>query len=307
MKFKKLTIFLSLSFCLLSCREKLQYKTNDPFFIKAQKALNRGQLQQAVRDYERSLGLGKSYAAHLELAFIYEDLGNFTAAIYHADKFLDYSPADSERTALAKELKTQAEKQHYRTLSDTHRELKQPVVIQPKVGALGEMTKRERVFKEKYAKALKQREATKRELAKVKKELEEAKSTNNKSTATRWTNKTVVEPKTPQINETSFPEVVEQKVERKNLVPQPKVEKTSKSTATRWIKKEESQTPTVLPSIKIMTTYVVKKGDNLSAISQKFYGTSRNWKKILEANKPELTDPSKLKIGQTIKIPEIKK
>ena len=50
--------------------------------------------------------------------------------------------------------------------------------------------------------------------------------------------------------------------------------------------------------------YVVQKGDVLSAISQKFYGTSKKWQKILDANQELLTSPERLKPGMKLKIPE---
>lgn len=49
------------------------------------------------------------------------------------------------------------------------------------------------------------------------------------------------------------------------------------------------------------TVYVIKKGDTLSEISQRIYGTSRLWRRILEAN-PGI-DPRALRIGQKIIIP----
>ncbi len=50
-------------------------------------------------------------------------------------------------------------------------------------------------------------------------------------------------------------------------------------------------------------TYVVKKGDTLQEISQKFYGTTKRWKKIANANKDVIKDPNKLVVGTKIKIP----
>jgi len=46
----------------------------------------------------------------------------------------------------------------------------------------------------------------------------------------------------------------------------------------------------------------IKSGDNLSALSQKLTGSANNWKKIAEAN--NISDPNKIKPGQTITIPE---
>ena len=50
--------------------------------------------------------------------------------------------------------------------------------------------------------------------------------------------------------------------------------------------------------------YVVKKGDVLSAISQRYYGTSKKWQKILDANRDTLSSPEKLRPGMKLRIPE---
>jgi nucleoid-associated protein YgaU len=51
--------------------------------------------------------------------------------------------------------------------------------------------------------------------------------------------------------------------------------------------------------------YIIKRGDTLSEISQRKYGTSKLWRKILEAN-PGL-DPRAMSIGQKILIPPLQK
>ena len=49
--------------------------------------------------------------------------------------------------------------------------------------------------------------------------------------------------------------------------------------------------------------YIVAKNDTLQKISHKFYGTTKKWMKIYEANKDVLRGPDKLYPGQTLKIP----
>jgi nucleoid-associated protein YgaU len=51
--------------------------------------------------------------------------------------------------------------------------------------------------------------------------------------------------------------------------------------------------------------YTVSKNDTLQKISKKFYGTSKKWMKIYEANKDVLKGPDKVYPGQVLKIPEI--
>lgn len=50
-------------------------------------------------------------------------------------------------------------------------------------------------------------------------------------------------------------------------------------------------------------TYVVKKGDTLQEISQKFYGTTKNWRKIYNANKGKIKDPNSVVVGTKLVIP----
>ena len=50
-------------------------------------------------------------------------------------------------------------------------------------------------------------------------------------------------------------------------------------------------------------TYTVKSGDTLSKISKEFYGNANDYMKIFNANKDKLSDPDKIKPGQTLNIP----
>lgn len=49
--------------------------------------------------------------------------------------------------------------------------------------------------------------------------------------------------------------------------------------------------------------YTAAKNDTLQKISKRFYGTTKRWMKIYEANKDVLRGPDKLYPGQTLKIP----
>ena len=50
-------------------------------------------------------------------------------------------------------------------------------------------------------------------------------------------------------------------------------------------------------------TYTVKSGDTLSKISKQFYGSANEYMKIFNANRDQLADPDKIKVGQELKIP----
>ncbi len=51
------------------------------------------------------------------------------------------------------------------------------------------------------------------------------------------------------------------------------------------------------------TTYTVKSGDTLEKISAKVYGSSKQWRRIYEANRDRLSSPNRIYPGQKLAIP----
>lgn len=58
-----------------------------------------------------------------------------------------------------------------------------------------------------------------------------------------------------------------------------------------------------LPSPARAQSYTVQGGDTLSKISRQFYGDAGRYMKIFEANRDQLNDPDRIKVGQVLKIP----
>jgi nucleoid-associated protein YgaU len=50
--------------------------------------------------------------------------------------------------------------------------------------------------------------------------------------------------------------------------------------------------------------YTVKSGDTLSAIAKRFLGGANRYMDIFNANKDQLSDPDKIKVGQKLVIPK---
>ncbi len=50
--------------------------------------------------------------------------------------------------------------------------------------------------------------------------------------------------------------------------------------------------------------YIVQKGDTLSAISEKYYGSANKWQRIFTANRDVLENPDRLTPGSKLVIPE---
>lgn len=72
---------------------------------------------------------------------------------------------------------------------------------------------------------------------------------------------------------------------------------------------ESNYTPTNVPSESTLPSgnfqkYTVEKNDTLQKISQKFYGTTKKWTKIYNANRDTLKTPDRVYPGKTLNIPE---
>lgn len=66
----------------------------------------------------------------------------------------------------------------------------------------------------------------------------------------------------------------------------------------------QGQSQKTLPAVsENFEKYKVINGDTLEKIARKFYGTTKKWVKIYEANKDKLKAPDKIYPGQIINIP----
>jgi nucleoid-associated protein YgaU len=50
-------------------------------------------------------------------------------------------------------------------------------------------------------------------------------------------------------------------------------------------------------------TYKVVSGDTLSKIAKRFYGNANDYHQIFNANRDQLSDPDKIRVGQELKLP----
>ncbi len=50
-------------------------------------------------------------------------------------------------------------------------------------------------------------------------------------------------------------------------------------------------------------THTIQKGETLTGIAQHYYGKASEFKKIADANRDKISDPDKIREGQTIRIP----
>ncbi len=84
---------------------------------------------------------------------------------------------------------------------------------------------------------------------------------------------------------------------------------TASTETTAAVKSEQSNVPDFAvqeqpEKIKTQKFHIVRKGETLSNISYKYYGSANKWQKILNANRKAIKDPRKLRPGTRLIIPE---
>jgi len=67
---------------------------------------------------------------------------------------------------------------------------------------------------------------------------------------------------------------------------------------------DESQSTSSYSSVS-SRQYTVQEGDTLQKISSKFYGTTKKWMKVFDANKNKLKSPDRVRPGQVLDIPDV--
>lgn len=87
------------------------------------------------------------------------------------------------------------------------------------------------------------------------------------------------------------------------LPPPPPVDTSAERPAAKSSKPKPQPKESYASGEKSARTYTVKKGDTLQKISQRFYGTTKKWRQIYEANRGVLKDPDKLTVGTKLTIP----
>ncbi len=73
------------------------------------------------------------------------------------------------------------------------------------------------------------------------------------------------------------------------------------------IKSDRTAAPVITQkTVKQPVSYVVKSGDNLTAITEQFCGKGKSWQAIVKANLQLKTRPDLINIGEVLKIPSCK-
>lgn len=96
-------------------------------------------------------------------------------------------------------------------------------------------------------------------------------------------------------------------VETKNTINQIQVEKPPAQAAGASLPPTAGASPASAPGVTAAANepriHAVVAGDTLSGIAKKYYGDASKYPRIFDANRDQLNDPDKIKVGQRLKIP----
>lgn len=357
-------MFLSLTGCGLKSKEE----SSHPLFKRAVKAQKSNELKLAIGYFNRYLSLRpESSRTHLRLASIYdENLDQPIRAVYHYERFLEYSPNSPEVDSVRKWKEAAMRKYYFKirqkfndpedvnilqnTLFLTEQELKKNKFELKKIKSLQkklikyarQVRDNERILKaklislqavnkqtldemEKIRKELKEK-SDRKEVKKVKIEKDKTKDKTKEKVdkkdekkaikvEIKKDEKKVVKPKAKEEVKKDENKVIKPKEEVKKIIKPlamiPKAVTTAppfviKKRANTEVKKEKTEIKVDKPEVKIdlnYRIYTVQRGDSLSNISRKFYGSSKYYKLIFEANRKIIPSEKALRPGQVLKIP----
>ena len=57
------------------------------------------------------------------------------------------------------------------------------------------------------------------------------------------------------------------------------------------------------PAVATSRYHTVVKGDTLYGLARRYYSDQRRWKDLYEANRSEINDPNRIRVGQRLVIP----
>lgn len=233
---------------------------------EADQAVSRGDYKRAIELYESALdGTLLSAEAHYRLGLIYEDqLKNSVGALHHFQRYLELAP----------------EGQFANDVKNYTKRIELVMTSRLSEGAVLPVTEATRLKNEN--------QALRQELTELKK----------RGPATQRT------AGTPSAAMAVTPLATPAPVFPPPLPVAPAAAANAQPEVRRAVPVSGAAAATPAPTPAGPRTYVVQKGDTLAGISRKFYKSANQWQKIAEANKDILPDPTKLKIGTELKIPE---
>ncbi|MBO4647534.1 MAG: LysM peptidoglycan-binding domain-containing protein [Lentisphaeria bacterium] len=255
---------------LSACTDYVGKEKSHPLFIKASREKAAGEYREAARCYEEFLLIcPKSSVTHQELGNLYSDyLNDPLKAVYHYRKWMEMNPNDKTNFEDVRLLADTAQKNLFKNLKEEYKEFDTNPQSEAEVKQLREQLIR---TQETLKQTEDQNQKMKERLLAIKSEREKL---NAQTIAQNRRNQAAAAAANPP-------------------APAPSANAGGK-------------TPAAAPAPagnEAAQTYTVQPGDNLSKISRKFYGTTRYYQLIADANKAKLGPRLQLRPGQVLTIP----
>lgn len=277
----------ALFFGSTGCGSRDQREQRDPLLRRAQAKKAANDIEGAVETYLKVIEKKPRLArAHLELGWIYDhDLNDYVRAIYHYQRYLELRPDAKERD-LVQDLIHNARLSFAASLPD------QPNAAVRRIRMLEEENQILRAEIARLTSAPLPAGAAGTALKPERQPREAAAGSAGRTTAgTRG----AVAADTMLSAQTAGVAVAAGTVA--GATPR----------APAPVEAQGGRTPSTEPAVRpaAQTTYVVQPGDTLGRIAARFYGDTKKWQVIYEANRASLPGgPQSLRVGQTLVIPK---
>ena len=258
---------------MTGCSDYVGKEKSHPLFVKAGASRAAGNYKEAAQYYEDFLYVcPKSPLAHFELASVYADnLDEPFRAMYHYEKYLELVP-NSPDAADVKKFSAACRKRVFDKFSKDYQS-------------------------PDAAKALAEADRYRRKLNEYIEYANKLRAQNERMKA--------------MIRGGRIPREVS--VRPLRVATTPPADENPAAVNDPPAKPVAVNNPPAKPEVKPVTSavsgqgreYTVVGGDTLSRISRKMYGSTRHWKKIQEANPGKVGPKGQIRVGVTLKIPDI--
>lgn len=253
--------------CSPSVTRSDQEDEKNPYFQKAKKMYQNRDYKEAVASYRKAIEMDpNNAAAHLELGLLYEDkLQDYAYAIYHYRRYLELRP-QTEKTELLKQFIDRSQLALAASLTNS------PIESGEEIARLHQANSN---LVQEVDFLIKQKQEMEQKLVQLQNTPNESHVVKtNVVTMTNWV--------------TQVAAAIGGGQSSGNNAPARPANPTTPASDTARVR-----------------TYVVVKGDTLSAISQKMYGRRDRWQLIYNANRSSIGPKYNLKVGQKLTIPSV--
>jgi len=307
-----ITVPLLASMILLSsCKDYVGREKSHPFFIKAGACKSAGNYKEAVQYFEEFLNVcPRSPVTHYELASLYNDnLDDPYKAIYHFQRYLelDRNSADADNVTKFIEISKRKIFDRLSRQFESAETAKAYADAAKAKNLLDKYVEYSGKLREQNGKLREQNAAMRDRIAKFGRD-----SSKFKETVQALQKQVDKDPEEPKNADSKpVPQDVSSGQPSKEDWEKAQIAASSPGSTAGSADQAKSgiKAPAPVPAEKTQKanakTHKVVKGDTLYNLAKTYYGSSRHWTVLRDANKGKLGRNDSLRIGQTLDVPEL--